>query len=87
MQGKTLLLGCAVCTFSILFPGIKIAVVSRTLDQSREVFNKIREFCNDSKNLKNEILEFGTGKQNRTLTFKNGSKITIYPCSDNARGG
>ena len=75
------------CIYAVLYPGALISVVSRTLDQSREVFNKIRELCNDSKNLQNEILEFGTGKQNRTLTFKNGSKVTIYPCSDNARGG
>ena len=75
------------CIYAVLYPGALISVFSRTLDQSREVFNKIRAFCNDSKNLKNEIAEFGTGKQNRTITFKNGSKITIYPCSDNARGG
>ena len=87
MQGKTLLVASFVCTYAILHYSVKIAAVSRTLDQSREVFNKIREVCNDSKNLQNEILEFGTGKQNRTLTFKNGSKVTIYPCSDNARGG
>ena len=75
------------CIYAVLYPTALISVVSRTLDQSREVFNKIREFCNVSKYLQNEILEFGTGKQNRTLTFKNGSKVTIYPCSDNARGG
>lgn len=87
MQGKTLWLGALTSTFSILFPGIKIAVCSRTLDQAKETFGKIREFYGESKALQNEIAEFGTGKQNRTITFKNGSKITIYPVSDNARGG
>ena len=86
-QGKTLILGAFCCCYAILFPGVKIAVCSRTLDQSRETFQKIREFYGDSKALQNEIAEFGTGKQNRTITFNNGSKITIYPCSDNARGG
>ena len=86
-QGKTMLLGAFVIIYSILFPCVKIAVCSRTIDQARETFNKVREFYGDSKALQNEIAEFGTSKQNRTITFKNGSKITIYPVSDNARGG
>ena len=87
MQGKTLILGSFCAEHGILYPGCKIAVCSKTLDQARETFNKIREFLANSPNLANEIESFPDSKTVNMIKFKNGSTIKIYPVSDNARGG
>ncbi|PEF30282.1 terminase [Bacillus thuringiensis] len=86
-QGKSYLIALYCVIRAILFPGSNIVLASGTKGQARLIITeKIYKLKNDSANVAREISEFRTGANETYVAFKNGSKITAVPASDNARG-
>lgn len=71
----------------ILYPRIRICIVSKTLKQATGILKKITELLiPNSDLLKNEIESDKTNGKDPKLIFKNGSMIFAVPCSESARG-
>uniref|UniRef100_UPI001C92FAB5 terminase large subunit domain-containing protein n=1 Tax=Bacillus pumilus TaxID=1408 RepID=UPI001C92FAB5 len=86
-QGKSYLIAIYCVIRAILYPNSNIVIASGTKGQARLIITeKIFALKNNSKNLEREISEFKTGANETYVVFKNGSKITAIPSSDNARG-
>lgn len=84
---KTFMLGVFSCSYSILYPGTKICVASKTRKQATEVLHKIIDVLMPlSCNLRAEILDMQINQAEAFIKFKNGSKINVVTASDNARG-
>lgn len=88
-SAKSFLIAIYACCMAILYPGIKIVITSATKGQSRLIITeKIKnELYPRSSNLRREITEIKDNiGQEMYVGFKNGSKITVVPASENARG-
>lgn len=84
---KSFLIGLYACAECILRPGLKVVIVSKTIDQSKLIITeKIQgELMSKSPNLFREILKVEGGRQPRVV-FKNGSTIKVVVGSEAARG-
>ena len=72
---------------AILYPNSGIVVASGVKNQSRLVISsKIADLIKRYPAVADEVKEIKTGIQQTEVEFKNGSKISAVPSSDNARG-
>lgn len=86
-QGKSYLIAIYCVIRAILYPNSNIVLASGTKGQARLIITeKIFSLKNNSPNVAREISDFKTGANETFVAFKNGSKITAVPSSDNARG-
>lgn len=86
-QGKSYLIAIYCVIRAILYPNTLIVLASGTKGQARLIITeKIFSLKNNSPNVAREISEFKTGANETYIAFRNGSKITAVPSSDNARG-
>lgn len=85
--GKTYLTALFCVVRCILYPGTIITCASNTRGQAKLVLSKIQDlFVPNSANLKAEIEDIQLGQTNTIITFRNGSKIIVVSCNQNARG-
>lgn len=74
------------CVRCILYPSTLIVVCSGTIRQASEVLLKIQNiFIKQSPILRMEIDKCNIGQNDATITFKNGSIITVRTSTDNSR--
>lgn len=88
--GKTWVVALACVILSILFPGIKIVIVSGVKAQAIEIITKIEnDFLKNygwgSQNLRNEISYISSSPNNANVEFYCGSSIVIAASNDNSR--
>lgn len=85
--GKTFLTAVFCCARCILYPGTICVVASKTRKQAAEIAKKIQEvLMPNSPMLCLEIDSIIANQYDTTVSFKNGSSITIVCANDNARG-
>lgn len=84
--GKSFLIAVFCCVYSILYPGSRICVASKTRTQAMEIITKIQQdLMPKSPNLCMEIAEIKTGAQDAGVFFRNGSSIVIVTAGESAR--
>lgn len=86
-SAKSFLIGLYACIECMLRPGLKVIIVSKTMEQSKLIITeKIEgELCKSSPNLKNAITKIDKGKSPQ-VKFKNGSTIKVVVGGQSARG-
>jgi hypothetical protein len=85
-MGKSLIAALVCCLKCILYPGIKICIAAARRGQSLNTLSKIiDDLMPKSANLRNEISRTSTTPSDASISFKNGSKITVVVASDSAR--
>lgn len=87
-DAKSFIIALYACCRCILYPGTKFRIGSATLKQAKlivsdKIIDELREW---SKPLRDEIEDWSTSDNNIFVKFKNGSKITVFVCNENARG-
>lgn len=84
---KTYITALAAVALCILYPNLKVLVVSPYKSQSITLMEeKIRgELYNLKPKIKQEIKQISTGGDKQEVIFYNGSRIFAVPCSDRAR--
>lgn len=85
--GKSFITMVFAVAMATLYPGIEIVVASSSVKTSKEFMKKINELL-EYPNIEQEIKPGGVslGKEESSISFKNGSVIYSKVCSDNARG-
>lgn len=85
---KSFLIALYACCMAILYPGIQIVISAATKGQSRLIVSrKIKnELCGMSPVLRREIEKIQDGLNDTSVTWRNGSIITVVVASPNARG-
>lgn len=84
--GKTWLTMTFSIAKCILWPGIKIKVVSSTIRQAIIFLNKVYEIKDGRPNVEREISGIHITKDGGIIDFFNTSSIEAVVCSDNSRG-
>jgi hypothetical protein len=85
--GKTFLIAIFCVVHSILYPGTRICVASRTRRQAAEVIEKIQGILmTDSQNLREEIKTIKVSQYEVFMRFKNDSRIAVVTSGESARG-
>ena len=85
--GKTFLIAIFCVVHSILYPGTRICVASRTRRQAAEVIEKIQGILmTDSQNLREEIKNIKVSQYEVFIRFKNDSRIAVVTSGESARG-
>lgn len=87
-DAKSFIIALYACCRCILYPGTKFRIGSATKKQAKLIVSDkiIDELCEWSNPLKDEIETWSTNDNNIFVKFKNGSKITVFVCNENARG-
>jgi len=83
---KTFIIAIWALTLAILYPGIKIVTVSKTLKQGSLIIGKIEELRHKYSNVDREIESLTINPNNAQVTFHCGSSIIAVPSSETARG-
>lgn len=83
---KSWIIGLAAIALATLYPRSEIVIVSSTKDQSSVIIGKIRGFYDEYPNIRREITKIIVNDNNREVSFRNNSKITVLALSDNSRG-
>ena len=85
--GKTFLIAIFCVCYSILYPGTRVCVASRTRRQAAEVIEKIQGILmTDSQNLRDEIKTIKVSQYEVFMRFKNDSRIAVVTSGESARG-
>ena len=83
---KTFLCGIFCTIRSILYPGTRICIASGKRGQAQEVIDKILDILMPkSPYLRNEIAKYNKSTLDYSITFKNGSKITVVTAGESGR--
>ena len=86
-QGKSFITAVYIIIRAILYPGTRIVIASKTLDQARKIIaDKIVELARDYPAINNEIEDIKTGINSARVVFKNGSIVELSTSSESARG-
>lgn len=87
-DAKSFIIALYACCRCILYPGTKFRIGAATRKQAKLIVSDkiIDELCEWSTPLRNEIADWSTSENNIFVKFKNGSKITVFVCNENARG-
>lgn len=84
--GKSFLIAIFCVIQSILYPGSRICLASKTRKQATEIIDKIREILMpNSINLRAEIDEIQVNQVNAFVSFKNSSRIVVVTAAESAR--
>jgi hypothetical protein len=83
---KTFIIAIWALTLSILYPGIKICTVSKTLKQGSLIIGKIDELRHKYSNVWREIDTCTINPNGAEVKFHCGSNIKAVPSSESARG-
>lgn len=84
--GKSFLLGVFCVCYSILYPGSRICIASKTKKQAAEPITKIQEILIPlSENLRSEIKEIKTSHNDSFVSFWNGSRIVVVTAAETSR--
>lgn len=86
-SAKSWLIAVWASILAILYPGIKIIIVAKTIKQGGLILSeKLRTLVDTHPNLAREIDSITTNANTNEATFKNGSTIKVVPSNDNSRG-
>lgn len=86
-QGKSFITAVYIVIRAILYPGTRIVIASKTLDQARKIIaDKIVELARDHPAINGEIKEIKTGINSARVVFMNGSIVELSTSSESARG-
>ena len=83
---KTFIIAIWAMVLAVLYPGIKIITVSKTLKQGSLIIGKIEELRHKYSNVEREIEKLTINPNNAEVVFYNGSTIKAVPSSESARG-
>jgi hypothetical protein len=83
---KTFMIAIWALTLCVLYPGIKVVTVSKTLKQGSLIIGKIEELRNKYPNIAREIEKLTINPNNAEVVFHCGSTIKAVPSSESARG-
>lgn len=85
---KSFIIALYACCRCILYPGTKFRIGSNRKKQAKLMVSEkiIDELCKWSPTLKSEIQDWSTSINDIYVTFKNGSKISVFIENDDARG-
>lgn len=84
---KTWILAVWSLTLCVLYPGIKVVVVAKTLNQGGLILReKMKSLIDTYPNVAREIRGITTNANVNECIFHNGSTIKIVPASESARG-
>lgn len=84
---KTWILAVWSLTLCVLYPGIKVVVVAKTLNQGGLILReKMKSLMDVYPNVQREIRGITTNANVNECIFHNGSTIRIVPASESARG-
>jgi hypothetical protein len=83
---KTYIIAIWALTLAVLYPGIKIITVSKTLKQGSLIIGKIEELRHKHSNVDREIEKLTINPNNAEVVFYDGSTIKAVPSSESARG-
>jgi hypothetical protein len=83
---KTFIIAIWALTLAVLYPGIKIITVSKTLKQGSLIIGKIEELRHKYSNIDREIEKLTINPNNAEVVFYDGSTIKAVPSSESARG-
>jgi len=83
---KTFIISIWALTLCVLYPGIKVITVSKTLKQGSLIIGKIEELRNKHPNIAREIKSLTINPNNAEVQFHCGSNIKAVPSSESSRG-
>ncbi len=83
---KTFIIAIWALVLCVLYPGIKVITVSKTLKQGSLIIGKIEELRNKYPNIAMEIEKLTINPNNAEVVFHCGSTIKAVPSSESARG-
>ncbi len=83
---KTFIIAIWALTLCVLYPGIKVVTVSKTLKQGSLIIGKIEELRHKHANIYREIEHLTINPNNAEVVFHCGSTIKAVPSSESARG-
>ena len=84
--GKSFLMAVFCVCYSILYPGSRICIASKTRKQAAEPINKIQEILMPlSENLRSEIKEIKTAQNESFVSFWNGSIVVVVTATESSR--
>lgn len=83
---KTFIIAIWALTLCVLYPGIKVVTVSKTLKQGSLIIGKLEELRNKHSNIAREIEKLTINPNNAEVVFHCGSTIKAVPSSESARG-
>lgn len=86
-SGKSFLIALFSIAKCILYPNSKVVAAASSMKQAGVIMDKVREIYNMSRNTRREIISFSNGKNGFYVEFKNGSRMSAVPSTENARGG
>jgi hypothetical protein len=86
-SAKTFMIAVWALTLSVLYPGIKVVVASKTLKQGGILLSEKLTYLRDTyPNVAREIKSITTNSNNYEAIFHCGSTIKVVPSSESARG-
>ena len=83
---KTFIIAIWALTLCVLYPGIKVITVSKTIRQGSLIIGKIDELRSNHPNVNREIESLTNNPNGSEVKFHCGSNIKSVPCSESARG-